>query len=360
MRVTAAEPGVSAHAGTPLAVREESFEFRTVAEPQGSGPLTNEVTDFLDTQDTAHPFQLPAWSDSAGSFFLLERHGRIQSFAKTGFFYPVGQIVRPLRVLTLNRGPVCDDLKAIKIGFTELIQTASRMGMTYIDVLPDWTGELADSAVAFLAQTGWLPLSGGRATLRLDLAPSLDFLIRSFRSTTRYEIRRSEAAGLAVTPSCNEREFQEFLHLYGSMAQEKRFTVEKPDLLLRVFRSLAADPTRGTLLLARQGNELRGGIVIVRIGSRCWYVLGATTKDRKVSAGHLLQWHGIQWAKQIGCREYDFGGYREGSESGPGLFKRGFCDRIVRFPPAHRYVLSPARYRLLLALNRARHLLHSD
>lgn len=360
MRVTSAEPGFSAQASAHLAVREESFEFRTVVEPQHFGPLTDEVTDFLDTQDTAHPFQLPAWSDTKGSFFLLERAGRIHSFAKTGFFCPVGQIVRPLRALTLNRGPVCDDLKALKIGLTELIRTASRMGMTYIDILPDWTGEVAEPGVAFLAKTGWLPLSGGRATLRLDLAPSLDSLLGSFRSSTRYEIRRSEAAGLVVTPSCNEQEFQKFLRLYVNMAHEKQFTVEKPDLLLRVFRSLASDQSRGTLLLARQGQELRGGVVIIRIGSRCWYVLGATTKDRKLSAGHLLQWHGIQWAKRIGCREYDFGGYREGSESGPGLFKRGFCDQIVRFPPGHRYVLSPVRYRLLLALNRARHLLHSD
>jgi peptidoglycan pentaglycine glycine transferase (the first glycine) len=79
--------------------------------------------------------------------------------------------------------------------------------------------------------------------------------------------------------------------------------------------------------------------VIVRSGIRCWYVFGATSKSDKFSAGHLLQWRAIQWAKEHGCLEYDFGGYSEGRSGGPAFFKKGFCDDLVHFLPPHRKII---------------------
>ena len=115
--------------------------------------------------------------------------------------------------------------------------------------------------------------------------------------------------------------------------------------MLHLFRWLATDQTRGALILGWEDGQLRGGVLAVRSGTRCWYVLGATSKDNKSSVGHLLQWKAIQWAKDAGCLEYDFGGVREGVNTGPALFKRGFCDRVVQFLPPQHYVVSPGRHR---------------
>src|ERR1700722_2045609 len=88
--------------------------------------------------------------------------------------------------------------------------------------------------------------------------------------------------------------------------------------------------------------------------TRSWYVLGASTKkDSHLSAGHLLQWHAIRWAKEHGCSDYDFDGYREGINTGPPLFKRAFCQSVVHFSPAYRYPLKRRLYSILKVVTAA-------
>lgn len=321
----------------------DRMDFQFISAPQCSPSLLREVTDFLDTQDTSHPFQWAPWSGSQSYLALLRRQGRIQWFAQCAAFYPAGRLLRTIRALHANRGPVCDDLELIAIGLRELIDKAREMGMTYVDIAPEWTGALAESAPAVLARNRWQVLPGARSSLRLDLTPALDRLLASFRKTTRYEIRRSEAEGVQVTIANTETEIRDFLDLYVNMAARKQFVADDRAFLLPILRCLAADPHRGGLFLAWEAGTLRGGAIIVRSGFRSWYLWGATSKESKFSAGHLLQWRAIQWAKTEGCFEYDFGGFREGMTSGPAHFKSGFCHRIVHFLPPHRYVLSPAR-----------------
>ena len=219
--------------------------------------------------------------------------------------------------------------------------------MAYVEIAPEWTGAFAESAKTVLARNGWQALPGARSSLRLDLGPVLEDLFASFRKATRYEIRRAEREGIKVTIAHDEPDCRDFVRLYATMLSQKKILGEDPDFLSRVLRWLAADQRRGGLFLAREDGILRGGAAIFRSGMRCWYVWGATSKEGRLSAGHLLQWHAIQWAREQGCLEYDFGGFREGMTTGPALFKRGFCDRVVHFLPPHRYVVSEGRYRML-------------
>lgn len=311
-----------------------------------SASLLREIGDFLDTQDTSHPFQLPQWDGGSGAHLaLLRREGRLCWFAQGGVLYPAGRFLRPLRALTFTRGPVCDDLELMEVGLRQLMSEGRKRKFAYIDVAPEWTGAFAKSAAPVFARNGWEPLSDVRSSLRLDLRPALDRLFASFRKTTRYEIRRSESRGVNVTIAGAENDWHDFLKLYSEMASQRQFPAEDPDLLLGVLRWLAANRDRGGLFLAVEDGIARGGVVIIRSGGRCWYVSGATSKDSKWNVGHLLQWRAIQWAKENGCFEYDFGGFREDASTGPALFKRGFCDRIVHFIPPHRYIVSPVRNR---------------
>src|SRR5262249_26225526 len=107
------------------------------------------------------------------------------------------------------------------------------------------------------------------------------------------------------------------------------------------------DPARGALLLARKQSEAIGGAVIVRSGKRCWYVWGANERSDRFSAGHLLQWRALLWAKAHGCIEYDFGGYTPRANSGPAWFKEGFGGKAVHFVPTCRTVFRGANYRLV-------------
>lgn len=329
-------------------------DFQFIPAAQSSPSLLQEISDFLDTQDTSHPFQWSPWTVGNSYLAFLRRHGRIQWFAQCAAFYPAGRLLRPIHALHVNRGPVCDDPDLIEIGLRELIVRAREMHLTYVDIAPEWTAPLSDSAAALLANTGWQSLPAARSSLRLDLTPAPDQLLASFRKTTRYEIRRSEAAGVKVTIARRENEIRDFLDLYTKMAAEKEFLADDRAFLLRVLRWLAADPRRGALFLAFEEGILRGGAVIVRSAFRSWYLWGATSKESKLNVGHLLQWVAIQWAKSEGCLEHDFGGFRPGMTTGPAHFKSGFCDRVVHFLPPHRYVLNPARMRALHLISKLR------
>jgi hypothetical protein len=330
----------------------DAFEFQRAS--QCPKPQLDEIVEFLDTQDTSHPFQLPAWGSDKAYFATYRRDRKIRWFAQCFDHYPSGRVMRPIHALVVNRGPVSDDLAVMEAGLRCLVETARKRGAAFVDIAPDWTGPFGDRARSMLEQNRWHQLEDGRTTLRLDLTPDVDQLLASFRKVTRYEIRKSERCQVMVRMASDEADMETWLRLYQHMAEEKQFSAGDCDHLARVLRWLRSNPIHGGLLLAEKDGKLTGGIVIVRSGARCWYVWGATSKNDEFSAGHLLQWRALQWAKENGCREYDFLGYREGSKSGVAFFKRGFCDNVVRFIPASRYVLRPGRYRISQFLARVR------
>jgi hypothetical protein len=322
---------------------EDNPEFRLISTAQCSALVLQEICDFLDAQDTSHPFQLPQWSEGESHLAWLRHRGRVRWFAHCGILYPASRILRSVRALTVSHGPVCDDLELMELGLRHLADEGREKGFAYIDIAPEWAEAYSERGIPILCRNGWQALPDVRSSLRLKLPTQLDDLLATFRKTTRYEIRRSERQGASVTIADKESDWHDFLRLYKEMASQKQFPAENADFLRKVFRWLVTDRNRGALFLAREDGALRGGVLIVRAGVRCWYVLGATSKDSKFSAGYLLQWRAIQWAKEKGCLEYDFCGFREGASSGPALFKRGFGGRVVNFLPPHRYVVSPGR-----------------
>jgi hypothetical protein len=330
------------------------LDFRFVNSSQHSADLLRETRDFLDAQDTSHPFQWPQWSGAQARFGTLRQAGKVRWFANCGVVYPAGRFLRSIRSLTMNRGPVCDDLELAEVGLSKLVEQARATGFSYIDIAPEWEGAFAESAAIVLARSGWQSLHNGRSSLRLQLSSSPEHLLASFRKTTRYEIRRAMSEGIKVLIACDETQYRDFLQLYEKMARQRQFPAERAEFLLSLFHWIEMDQGRGGLFLAWEQGRLRGGALVVRSGSRCWYVLGASSKDGKFGVGHLLQWRAIEWARENGCLEYDFGGYRDDVNSGPAVFKKGFCDRVVHFLPAHRYVLSPGRYRASELVSRVR------
>jgi len=326
---------------------DDTLDFQLVSASRCSPLLLREISDFLDTQDTSHPYQLPQWSGGEGHLALLRREGQLLWFAQCGMLYPVGRLLRPIRALTVNKGPICDDLELMEIGLRQLVAEGRKRRVAYVEIAPEWTGAFAEAANTVLTRNGWQALPDARSSLRLDLRPAAERLLASFRMTTRHRIRRSEGAGVEVSMARDETDCRDFVRLYATMLSQKQILGQESDFLFRQLRWLVTDHGRGGLLLARQDGTLRGGAAIIRSGLRCWSVWGATSKEGKFSAGHLLQWHAIRWAKEQGCLEYDFGGFREGMSSGPAHFKSGFSDHVVHFLPPHRYVVSEGRYRMV-------------
>ncbi|MFY9562026.1 MAG: GNAT family N-acetyltransferase [Terriglobales bacterium] len=324
-----------------------ALEFLTPKEL--SPALAQEMVRFLDSQTTSHPFQFPQWADASTRFALLRDENQIVWFANCGTQFPLGTRLAWFRATTVNRGPVCDDREVWRAGLNELVEQMRGDGLVYLDAAPDWLRGQEPHSVSEFGQD-WKPLAEGRVSLRLDLTKTPAELFAQFRKNTRYEVRRSERAALAVGPATEQEDIEAFLNLYVRLAGRKGFAADSPVHVRSILHWLRAEPSRGALLLARDGTNIAGGAVIVRSGKRCWYIWGASDKNDRFSAGQLLQWRALLWAKAHGCTEYDFGGYTPGATSGPAWFKEGFGGETVRFVPAHRNVFRVLGHGLVQAL----------
>lgn len=308
--------------------------------------IHGEIEAFLDQQSNSHPFQFPDWMGAGTSDEREKKHcaivrvqGQIRWFAHCGVSFPAGKWLRPIRSLVINRGPACDDADLTLYGLRKLLEKSKQMGFAYLQIAPDWVERPEWSMASALISDGWELLPDRRSSLRLDLKAGTDELLRSFKKDTRFNIRRSERQGIAIRLAQDEAGIQEFQRIYFEMARKKKFVAEEPSHLSHALRWVVKQKGRGALVLASKEGTPLGGVLVVRAGKRGWGVFSATVKDKGLTAGHLLQWSAIRWAKERGCAEYDFGGYREGINTGPASFKRGFCEAVVHFSPSYKYRL---------------------
>jgi hypothetical protein len=314
--------------------------------------LLREIEDFLDSQDTGHPFQYPQWGGPRSRVILIREQGRICWLGTFGVQRPLGRRFPWIRALVANRGPVCDDPHFWAKAAEELAHKLRGEKFTYVDVLPEWLCRADEVHPSFVNDSKWHCVGNQRSSLRLDLNQHDDDIFAKFRKISRYEVRRAERLGATVQAASTDTEIEEFLSIYQRMAVRKRFTPDLIDNLRRNIHWLVGSESRGALLMASAGGILYGGAVIARSGRRCWYIWGATDREENLATGHILQWKALLWAKSHGCTEYDFGGYTPGATSGPAWFKEGFGGTVVHFVSAHRRVLDPKRYNFLRAISK--------
>jgi lipid II:glycine glycyltransferase (peptidoglycan interpeptide bridge formation enzyme) len=314
--------------------------------------LAHEVEEFLDSQDTAHLFQFPQWADPGAKFLLLREGAKIRWTGTFGVYAPLGWKLPWVRAATANRGPVCDDFEFWAAAAEKLSESFGAERIAYIEVSPDWIQASENESPSVFSGPQWESVNTQRASLRVDLTASEETIFANFRKNSRYEVRRSERLGAVVNLASSEADIDEFLRVYQGLAARKGFPPDELERLRRQIRWLMNSGSRGALLLARTDNVVRGGAVIGRAGRRCWYVWGATDAQ-DLNVGHLVQWRALQWAKNHGCTEYDFGGYTPGATSGPAWFKAGFGGRVVRFVAPHRMVIRPVRYRVFSFLSKS-------
>src|SRR5579864_6130655 len=94
--------------------------------------LVQEVEQFLDSQDTAHPFQFPQWVDPGSRLILLREGGRIRWLGTFSIHRPLGWKVPWIWAASANRGPVGDDLKLWEEAATLLVEEMRREGLAYV------------------------------------------------------------------------------------------------------------------------------------------------------------------------------------------------------------------------------------
>jgi lipid II:glycine glycyltransferase (peptidoglycan interpeptide bridge formation enzyme) len=165
----------------------------------------------------------------------------------------------------------------------------------------------------------------------LDVDKGEDALLAAMKGKTRYNIRLASRKGVEIE-AIGPEGLPIFYPLFQETARRDDFFIHEQEVYKRMY-ALFAGAGAFCMLIARHGGEPIAGITLVRFGTTCWYLQGASSNEhRNLMATYLLQWEGIRWAKARGCGLYDFRAVPDRLEESQDMygvyrFKEGFGGR---------------------------------
>ncbi|MDI6709249.1 MAG: peptidoglycan bridge formation glycyltransferase FemA/FemB family protein [Bacillota bacterium] len=256
------------------------------------------------------------------------------------------------------RGPVVDfgDAEAFAALCRAVRELAEKRGAVFWKIDPDLPAEPATAA--FLLDQGFRELARGpnfegvqpRFVFRLSLERELDGIFASFSSKTRYNIRLAGRRGVTVRTGTAE-DLPAFYALLRETAERDRFLIRGAGYFDLIWRHII-ERGYGRLFIADYQGEPIAATLAFTIGDKAWYIYGASgNRHRDAMPNYALQWAMICWAKELGCRMYDFRGVSgdlnpDNPLYGLYRFKKGFNGDFVEFVGEFDYVFAPVIYNL--------------
>jgi lipid II:glycine glycyltransferase (peptidoglycan interpeptide bridge formation enzyme) len=193
-----------------------------------------------------------------------------------------------------------------------------------------------------------------RATIKVDLKPSLDDIIAKFKSKTRYNVRLSERKGVKVeSVEPTKQNFDIMYDLITKTQQRAGFIVRSKSYCIEYWRAqIKADCAQ--LFFASNNDVVLAGAFVTKIGDKAWYKDGGSRRDHnELMAPYLLQWEIMKSLKANGVVVYDFVGIPPRERRVPedpmyGLFKfkQGFGGRVEQFIGAWDLPINDVKYKI--------------
>ena len=327
-------------------------------------PTSTQWDAFVAAQPHGHILQTWTWGVLKSHFgwtadrVAITRNDQIVAGALV-LFRPL-----PLRLGTLAyipKGPVLDfdDDEAAGELLQGLERPLKRNRSILLKIEPDWVDDAV--FVDQLAELGFRPspqtIQPPRTSV-IDIARSADEILAAMHQKTRYNIR------LAVKKDVIVREAQEsdlpaFSVLMQATGERDGFFVHSAEYYETAFR-LFVPTGQAKLFVATYQEQVIAGIFVFARGDRAWYFYGASGEaERQRMPNHALQWAGMQWARSLGCKEYDLWGVPDEDEAtleahylerhddlwGVYRFKRGFGGKLTRFVGAFDRAYDPLLYK---------------
>lgn len=188
-------------------------------------------------------------------------------------------------------------------------------------------------------------------TLVLDLNKTEDDLLKGMHQKTRYNIKLAEKKGVKIIEGDASR-FEEFWGLMAQTSDRDEFNTHGRSYY-QAMLDLPKDFLK--LVFAEYKGKVIVGNIVVFFGDTASYIHGGSSnEDREVMAPHLLQWHTIKLAKELGFRYYDLYGISEHRWPGVTRFKQGFGGREINYPGTFDAVYDQGWYSIYKMVRKVR------
>ncbi len=191
----------------------------------------------------------------------------------------------------------------------------------------------------------------------LDVTPSEEQLLASFKQKTRYNIKVAEKRGVMVEIDNSEAAFERYLQLTEETTKRQGFYAHSRDYHQTMWDTLHPAGI-AHLLTAKYEGEIITTWVLFKFGDSLYYPYGASTREhREVMANNLVMWEAIKLAKKWGLHYLDMWGALgpEPDSHDPWYgfhnFKSGYGARHVEYVGTWDYVAMPLLYKLYVFLD---------
>jgi lipid II:glycine glycyltransferase (peptidoglycan interpeptide bridge formation enzyme) len=233
---------------------------------------------------------------------------------------------------------------------------AARASGVFLLLLQPAPGDTAmDKALSSRGFSSGCPSVAPEATIRLDLSQTEEELLSGMSEMRRRNVRKSLRSELVVEEDTDVETFQ---RLHASTAERQGF-VAIDTAAMRAQWSILAPAGQTRILLARHNGVAVAGIWLTSFAGVVTFKFAGwnAASDGSRNANEALHWTAIRWARSIGARHYDLGGFdRQAAETlqaggeldktfqkTPGYFKLGFGGTPILLPLARWSYLGPAR-----------------
>jgi lipid II:glycine glycyltransferase (peptidoglycan interpeptide bridge formation enzyme) len=201
----------------------------------------------------------------------------------------------------------------------------------------------------------WLPAHAHYQpewTLRVDLRPSEEDILKQMESKGRYNARLAAKKGVTVRATQNPKDAAHFYQILQKTGERDRFGIHA-EPYYKTFLEEGARGKWGALFLAEHEGKAIAGALVTFYGKTGTYFYGASDHAyRSLMAPYLLQWEAMCEAKRQGCEWYDFLGIAPPDEPkhvwrGVTEFKEKFGGVRVQYPAAREFVFKPFWYAIV-------------
>ena len=254
------------------------------------------------------------------------------------------------RYMEIPCGPLVDwsDNKLVKTVLDKIAETAKKEKCVFVRMRPQLAAN--DKNLKILEKLGLKksPMHlAAEHTVMIDLSKSEEELLANMRRQTRYEVRRADKVGIAVSCSNDEEIFEEFHKVQAETAKRQNFV---PPSLKTLLAEKEAFGENIVIYKACLENEPVAYGLIIKNGLEAdYYEAASTLLNRKMPGAYALLWQAMRDLKKEGYTRFNLWGIAPADQpnhryAGVTTFKTGFGGEVVEFVPAHDLVISKMRY----------------
>lgn len=142
----------------------------------------------------------------------------------------------------------------------------------------------------------------------IDLRPDLNTLWERIDGSARRAIKKAQNEGVTVRAAQNEDDLRAFFKMHLGIRKGKYHLVAQPYRFFEMIWKHFIEQGKGVVLLAVYQNEIVGGIFFLEWKDTFYYKFNASMANHLTCRPNdLLTWTGIQYAKEKGYPNWDFG-----------------------------------------------------